>query len=433
LASSVTDAAAVEAVDVILRDGGTLRLRPPAPADAEAVLAFFTGLSPDTMWLRFHGTRRVDNRLTERILEPDWINRGALVGWLDGNVVALASYERYDGKDSADVAFVVADKEQRRGIGTRLLGQLAVRARDAGIAEFVADVMAGNAHAARVFADTGFELVRELEGGEIELRFPIAATGELAIRVESRDHVGVVASLRPFFAPKSVAVIGASRRRGTIGGELFRNILEADFNGVAYPVNRNAEPVAGVRAYSTIDELPDVVDLAVICLPGGQVLETAEAALRNGVRALCVISAGFAETVTPAAPGRTVCSRSSVRTVRGCSGPTVSGSRCLRSASTLPLPRAPSPTVASAFRRRAGRSVSRYSRRRPNAHSASPRLRRSETRPTSRPTTCSNGGRTTTVPTSCCCTSSRSATRAPSLKLHAASRAANRSWRSRRV
>ena len=116
------------------------------------------------------------------------------------------------------------------------------------------------------------------------------------MRVESRDHVGVVASLRPFFEPKSVAVIGASRRRGTIGGELFRNILEADFKGVAYPVNRNAEPVAGVRAYSTIDELPELVDLAVICLPGGQVLETAEAALRHGVRALCVISAGFAET-----------------------------------------------------------------------------------------------------------------------------------------
>ena len=287
--------AAAEAVDVILRDGGTLRLRPPAAEDAEAVLAFFAGLSPDTLWLRFHGTRRIDNRLTERILEPDWVNRGSLLGCLDGDVVALASYERFDGKDSAEVAFVVADREQRRGIGTRLLEQLAIRARDAGIAEFVAEVMAGNAHAARVFADTGFELVRELEGGEIELRFPIAATGELALRVESRDHVGVVASLRPFFEPRSVAVIGASRRRGTIGGELFRNILEADFNGVAYPVNRNAEPVAGVRAYSTIDELPELVDLAVICVPGGQVLETAEAALRRGVRALCVISAGFAE------------------------------------------------------------------------------------------------------------------------------------------
>ena len=294
LVSSVSEVA-VEAVDVILRDGGTLRLRPPAAGDAEAVLAFFAGLSPDTLSLRFHGARRVDNRLVEGILEPDWVNRGALLGCLDDVVVALASYVRFDGKESAEVAFVVADREQRRGIGTRLLEQLAIRARDAAITEFVAEVMAGNAHAARVFTDTGFELVRELDGGEIELRFPIAATGELALRVESRDHVGVVASLRPFFEPKSVAVIGASRRRGTIGGELFRNILEADFNGVAYPVNRNAEPVASVRAYSTIDELPELVDLAVICVPGGQVLETAEAALRRGVRALCVISAGFAE------------------------------------------------------------------------------------------------------------------------------------------
>src|SRR5262249_51994762 len=118
------------------------------------------------------------------------------------------------------------------------------RARAAGITEFVAIVSAGNAHAARVFADTGFELSRELEGGEIELRFPIAPTGELALRVETRDHVGVVASLRPFFAPRSLAVIGASRRRGSIGGELFRNILDADFTGAAYPINRNGRPRA---------------------------------------------------------------------------------------------------------------------------------------------------------------------------------------------
>jgi len=280
-AVSPTAPVATEAVDVILRDGGTLRLRPPAAEDGDAVLAFFAALSPNTLWLRFHGVRRVDARLSERILDPDWTNRGALLGCLEGEVVALASYERFAGKSSAEVAFVVADSEQRRGIGTRLLEQLAIRARDAGIDEFVAEVMAGNAHAARVFADTGFELVRELDGGEIELRFPIAATGELALRVENRDHVGVVASLRPFFEPSAVAVIGASSRRGTIGGELFRNILEADFKGVAYPVNRNAEPVAGVRAYGTIDELPELVDLAVICVPGGQVLETAAAALRR--------------------------------------------------------------------------------------------------------------------------------------------------------
>jgi acetyl coenzyme A synthetase (ADP forming)-like protein len=294
--STADTGAAAEAVDVILRDGGTLRLRPPSTVDLDDVLAFFAGLSADSLALRFHGVRRVDQALVEPFVDPDWTDHGSLIGSLDGNVVALADYERLGDTRTAEVAFVVADGEQRRGIGTRLLEQLAIRARAAGIDEFVAIVGSGNAHAAGVFADTGFELVRELEGGEIELRFPIAPTGKLALRVESRDHVGVVASLRPFFAPRSLAVIGASRRRGSIGGELFRNILEADFAGAAYPLNRGGEPVAGVRAYTAIEELPELVDLAVVCLPGSQVLDAAESALRAGVRALCVISAGFAET-----------------------------------------------------------------------------------------------------------------------------------------
>ena len=90
-------------------------------------------------------------------------------------------------------------------------------------------------------------------------------------------------------------MIGASRRRGSIGGELFRNILAGDFVGAAYPVNRDGVPVAGVRAYTSIKEIPELVDLAVISLPAGAVLEAAEQALRSGVRALIVISAGFAE------------------------------------------------------------------------------------------------------------------------------------------
>jgi acetyl coenzyme A synthetase (ADP forming)-like protein len=271
-------------------------LRPPAATDLDEVLAFFADLSVDSLALRFHGARRVERALVEPFVDPDWAHCGALIGCLEGDVVALADYERFGDSDTAEVAFVVADREQRRGIGTRLLEQLAIRARDAGIHEFLAVVGSGNAHAASVFADTGFELARELEGGEIELRFPIAPTGRLELRVESRDHIGVVASLHPFFAPRTLAVVGASRRRGSIGGELFRNVLEADYEGVAYPINRNADPVAGVRAYASIDELPEPVDLAVICLPAGRVLEAAEGALRRGVRAICVISAGFAET-----------------------------------------------------------------------------------------------------------------------------------------
>jgi acetyl coenzyme A synthetase (ADP forming)-like protein len=147
-----------------------------------------------------------------------------------------------------------------------------------------------------VFESLGFELTRELEGGEVEVAFPIERTEHFEERVSERDHVAVTASLEPFFEPATVAVVGASRRRGTIGGELFRNILEADFVGAAYPVNRDGVPVAGVRGYRSIAEVPEPVDLAVLCVPATGVLEVAEEALHARVRALLVISAGFAET-----------------------------------------------------------------------------------------------------------------------------------------
>src|SRR2546428_214360 len=103
-----------------------------------------------------------------------------------------------------------------------------------------------------VFADAGFDVARELGGGEVEVRFPIAATDSYRARVDERDHIAVAASLRPFFAPASVAVVGASRRRGSIGGELFRNILAADFAGATYPINRSGEPVARVAGYPPV-------------------------------------------------------------------------------------------------------------------------------------------------------------------------------------
>ena len=189
----------------------------------------------------------------------------------------------------------MADEHQGRGIGTRLLEQLAARAAEVGIERFVASVLPDNRAMVGVFEAAGFELTRTLEGGELEVQFPIASTERYREHVEARDHEAVVASLRPFFEPRSVAVIGASRRRGSIGGELFRNILKGDFAGAAYPVNRDGEPVAGVRAYRSIEEIADPVDLAVITLPSSAVLGAAKEALGRGVRALVVISAGFAE------------------------------------------------------------------------------------------------------------------------------------------
>jgi acetyl coenzyme A synthetase (ADP forming)-like protein len=282
-------------VDVVLRDGSTMRLRPPSREDGARALAFFGELSDRSLYLRFHGRPTVDAHLVEPVLEPDWVERGALVGTKDDRIVAIANYVRLRDARTAEVAFAVSDELQGRGIATRLLEQLAVAATASGIEEFIAEVMFDNAAMLRVFADAGFETKRETVSGTTEVRLSLGRTETLRLRIDERDHVGVVGSLQPFFDPRTVAVVGASPRTGSIGGELFRNVLRGEFRGAAFPVNRSGESVAGVRAYRSVTEIGEQVDLAVVCLPGSAVLTAAEDALAAGVRALCVISAGFAE------------------------------------------------------------------------------------------------------------------------------------------
>ena len=291
----------VEPTDVILRDGSTLRLRPPAAEDADALVEFFAGLSDRSRYLRFHGFPALGPKLVESVLEPDWQDRGALIGSLGGQIVSVANWVRLRDPHTAEVAFAVGDEFQGHGIGTRLLEQLAVRAAGVGIDEFVAEVLHENSQMLAVFRDAGFAVARAGERGELEIRLSITSTSNYRDHVATRDHVAVRASLEPFFQPSSVAVIGASRRRGSIGGELFRNILAADFAGSVYPVNRGGDSVAGVHGYTGIAEIRDTIDLAVICVPAEQVLGTAEGALAAGVHALVVISAGFAETGTEGA------------------------------------------------------------------------------------------------------------------------------------
>jgi len=101
--------------------------------------------------------------------------------------------------------------------------------------------------------------------------------------------------LDALFRPRSIAVIGASRRRGTIAGEVFHNLLQAGFPGPIYPVNPSARAVQSVRAYPSVAALPDPIDLAVIVVPTREVLGVVEACAQIGVRGLVVITAGFAE------------------------------------------------------------------------------------------------------------------------------------------
>jgi acetyl coenzyme A synthetase (ADP forming)-like protein len=265
------------------------------PGDSEGLVSFMNGLSRQSLYYRFHGFPTVNEKLVAGFLDPDWEERGHLIGELGGRIIALASYVRLRDPSSAECAFVVADDFQRRGIATRLLEQLANRAASVGIERFVAEVLSENSQMLSVFQAVGFESTRRLESGTVEVEFRIAPTETYLERVDERDHLSAVASLRPFFAPASVSVLGASRRRESIGGLLFRNIISGEFEGVAYPVNPAGDAVAGVRGYRSVTELPEAPDLAVVCVPAQHVLAGVEDALRRGTRAMCVISAGFAE------------------------------------------------------------------------------------------------------------------------------------------
>ncbi|MGD0273418.1 MAG: GNAT family N-acetyltransferase [Gaiellaceae bacterium] len=285
--------------DVILRDGSTVRLRPPLAEEVEPVVQFLRNLSPESYTQRFHGSAKIDASLLEGMVDCDWLEQGALIATradAEGEeVVALGSYDRLRQRDRAEVSFVVADKLQGWGLGTQVFNQLAARASAVGIRSFVALVKADNMKALEMLTLSGFALRRELDSGIVEMEISLQPTEHLLEWVGARDHQAVVASLRPFFLPRSVAVIGASAREGSIGGELFRNILAASFTGVVYPVNSSGIPVGGVRAYRSVSEIDDQIDLVVVCTPAKVVLDVVEESLRAGIRAIAVISAGFAE------------------------------------------------------------------------------------------------------------------------------------------
>jgi acetate---CoA ligase (ADP-forming) len=289
----------IPGADVVLRDGSTVRVRPAVPEDADSILEFLQRLSAETRALRFFGSLS-QGQLAERA-------RSMAQGAADGEFALLATqgpekrvvgHGMYSpiGEDRAEVAFVVADKCQGRGLGCILLTHLAQVASRRGIRVFEAGVLPHNHRMLRVFRDSGFAPRILAEPGEIRVEFPTEVTERALERFEQREAIAAVNAVRAFLSPRSVAVIGASRRRGTIGGEVFHNLLDFGFAGPVLPVNPTAPVVQSVISYPDVDAVPSDVDLAVLLVPAERLLEVAEACGRKGVRSLVVISAGFAET-----------------------------------------------------------------------------------------------------------------------------------------
>ena len=283
--------------DVALRDGSTVHIRPVRPTDLDAVLTFLQGLSDESRWFRFF-TAVVDLRqMAERSVDVDYRDRYALVATAgpEHRVVGHGIYLR-GAEGHAEVAFAVAGDYQGRGLGTILLGHLAEVAQEQGVAVFDADILPENHRMIEVFRESGFQVRMRSEPGLIKVEVPAALGPEALARFEERERQSAVATLRAFLWPRSVAVIGASRSRVTIGGEVFHNLVSAGFPGPVYPVNPKAEVVQSVAAYPSVAEAPGPVDVAVIVVPAESVVEVARDCGAAGVRGLVVISAGFSET-----------------------------------------------------------------------------------------------------------------------------------------
>jgi acyl-CoA synthetase (NDP forming)/RimJ/RimL family protein N-acetyltransferase len=282
--------------DVLLLDGGAARLRPIRPSDAQRLVEFYARVSPESKYMRFFAPYPVlSDRDVERFTHVDNDERVAFVVTIRGDIVAVGRYDRLDSGE-AEVAFLVEDAHQGRGIAQILLEHLAEAGRERNVTKFLAEVLPDNARMIQMFRDAGYRVVGGFKDGVLMLEFPIESTDTAIGVMRSREHRAEARSMQRFFVARSVAVIGASRRQDTIGATLVRNLVLGDYAGRIYVVNPAAEAVAGMPAYMSVQQIPDPVDLAIVAVPADVVEDVVLDCAAKGVHGLVVISSGFAET-----------------------------------------------------------------------------------------------------------------------------------------
>jgi acyl-CoA synthetase (NDP forming)/GNAT superfamily N-acetyltransferase len=304
--------------DVVASDGGVVHLRPILPSDADALVALHARLSERTRYLRYFGPYpNISPRDLERFTVVDHRTRVALIALLGDEIIAVGRYEglpeRDDGADgngppgvprSAEVAFVVRDDHQSRGLGSILLEHLTAAARERGVRRFEAEVLVENHQMVRVFRDAGYQVSREFAEGVLHLEFDVDPT-ERSLEVrDSREQRAEARSVHNVLHPRSVAVIGASTDPAKVGHAVLRSLLHENFAGPVYPVNPDARSVHGVRAYAAVTDIPDDVDLAVVAVPPDGMPGVMDSCLAKGVKALVVVGPGYAGSDGPGAQRR---------------------------------------------------------------------------------------------------------------------------------
>lgn len=283
--------------DVVLSDGQTVAVRPIVPADADMLVRFHHRQSPESIYFRYFSPRpELSARDVAHFTTVDHHDRVAFVALSHDEMIAVARYERYRGTNTAEVAFFVDDEHNGRGLASLMLEYLAAAGRENGIQRFVATTLPTNKKMLGVFHSAGYDVASRLDEGVIEIGFDIDTTGRSLAAIDRRERAAEAASIRPMLEPRSIAVIGAGRERGGLGGEVFRNLVANGFTGSLFPVHAEADQIDGVAAFASIAEVPGDVDLAIIATPATTVPGLVEECGQRGVRSVVVLSAGFAES-----------------------------------------------------------------------------------------------------------------------------------------
>jgi acyl-CoA synthetase (NDP forming)/GNAT superfamily N-acetyltransferase len=286
-----------KSADVLLSDGSAAHMRQIRPDDAEAIVAFHSRMSDRTRYLRYFSPYpRIPERDLDRFVNVDHRDREAYVIVSGTRIMAVGRYERL-GPDSpeAEVAFVVEDAHQGRGIGSVLLEHLAEAARENGITRFVAEVLPQNGGMLRVFSDFGYQVQRRYADGVVHLSFPIAPTDRSREVQESREQRTEARSIARLLSPRAVAVYGASASGQGIGAAMLGHLRDGGYTGTIVPVHRSAERVAGLPAFHSAGDAGVAVDIALVAVPPESVAEAVADAAASGAGGLIVVSAGFAD------------------------------------------------------------------------------------------------------------------------------------------
>ncbi|MFI6353708.1 GNAT family N-acetyltransferase [Streptomyces sp. NPDC050743] len=295
--------------DVVLRDGGTARIRPITVDDADRLVSFYEQVSDESKYYRFFAPYpRLSAKDVHRFTHHDFVDRVGLAATIGGEFIATVRYDRIgaDGMpatapaDEAEVAFLVQDAHQGRGVASALLEHIAAVARERGIRRFAAEVLPANTKMIKVFTDAGYTQKRSFEDGVVRLEFDLEPTDRSLAVQRAREQRAEARSVRRLLMPGSVAVVGVGRAPGGVGRSVLGNIRDAGYGGLLHAVNKafpeDLGEVDGVPAYRCVSDIGGPVDLAVVAVPAEHVPAVVAECGEQGVQGLVVLSAGYAES-----------------------------------------------------------------------------------------------------------------------------------------